>query len=70
MRVPWGAKVVVSPMCSACIKRMAKPSMQGRITHEAKESLDDGIHEMAYLFMHGQRIRIVWGRELHSEVIQ
>ena len=72
MRVLVGGEQVVALMCLKCQKRVAKPGMMSRMIHEARvgaikhPKLNS---EMALLFQQGQRIRIVWGHKLGSEVL-
>ena len=68
-RVPMGGKQVVCLLCDKCVKNMAHETGHGRIIKWLRDKIERGYFEMAYLFQHGQRIRIVWGHQLGSEVL-
>jgi len=68
-RVPMGGKQVVGLLCPTCVKRMAHQSGHGLILKWLRSQLKADLYEMAYLFRQGQRIRIVWGRQLESEAL-
>ena len=71
MRVPWGGTQICTLLCERCSKQLCENSVgHGRVLKQLKELIATGIYEMAYLFQHGPRIRIVWGGNLGHEVLQ
>ena len=71
MRVLVGGEQVVALMCLRCQKRMSKPGMMSQMIYEVRRGIKDATPdtEMALLFKKGQRIRLVWGYKLGSEVL-
>ena len=70
LRMPSGTTLVVALFCEHCQRRMMDARMHSRMTYEVKRGIiDNPSQDMAYLFAHGERIRIVWGHKLGSEVI-
>jgi hypothetical protein len=70
LRMPQGTTLVAALFCGSCQRKMMDPRMRSQISYEVKRSLIDNTqNEQAYLFAHGERIRIVWGYKLGSEVI-
>ena len=70
MRMPHGPHLAAALFCVRCSTRSTTTAMRARMIYEVKRGiLDHPLAEMAYLFTHGERIRIVWGHALGSEVI-
>ena len=72
IRVLVGGEQVAALMCLKCQKRMSKPGMMSQMIHEVRVGAIKYPKlnaEMALLFQQGQRIRIVWGHKLGSEVL-
>ena len=71
MRVQVRGEVVVCLLCSKCQKRVSKPTMLSQMIYEVKCGIinADPRMEMAYLFQHGQRVRIVYGHDIGNEVL-
>ena len=71
MRIPVGDKQVVSLLCIKCQKRVSDVKMMAQMIYEVRRGLkaaEPGM-EMALLFQDGQRIRLVWGYRLGTEVL-
>lgn len=70
MRVPSAGVQVCCLLCGDCRKTVSKNSRgHGKIVKELRQNSAQAVFEMAYLFKHGPRIRIVWGSDLGQEVL-
>jgi hypothetical protein len=74
-RVRLGGTLVVALVCKGCIEKLSlNPATQGTIRGRVLSTLkanirDDTAFDMAYLFQHGPRIRMVRGRNLQTEIL-
>jgi hypothetical protein len=71
IRIPVGEKQVVSLLCLRCQKRVSDVKMLAQMIYEVRSGIRNAEShmEMALLFQSGQRIRMVTGYKLESEVL-
>ena len=70
-RVPMRGKQICCLLCSSCVKKMGNERGHGEVVKGLRHYIYQGESpfEMAALFQHGQRIRIVWGWDLGMETL-
>jgi hypothetical protein len=74
-RVRLGRTLVVGLFCARCNEKLnlnaqTHGTIRGRVLRALRDNIDEDISfDMAYLFQFGPRIRMVRGRNLHSEVL-
>ena len=71
MRVPVGDKQVVALLCLKCQKRVSDVKMLAQMIYEVRRGINEAESgmEMGLLFQHGQRIRLVHGYRIGTEVL-
>ena len=71
MRVPVGDKQVVALLCLKCQKRVSDVKMMAQMIYEVRRGLKEAepSMEMGLLVQDGQRIRLVYGYRIGTEVL-
>ena len=71
MRIPVGGRQVTALLCRTCQRRISEPKMLSQMIYEVRRGVKQAspAMESAILTRHGDRIRIVWGKQIESEVL-